>query len=85
MIGEKEALDFILSILREADGKAINNGKGSFVPSDKLKNHPDDLEAFRKELNGEKFYSRVIDAIQKSKDADAKIRKIVISLISKIG
>ncbi len=38
LLGEKEAMDFILSIMREADGKAINNGKGSFVPSDKLKN-----------------------------------------------
>ncbi len=37
----------------------------------------DDLEAFRKELDGEKFYSRVIDAIQKSKDVDAEIRKVV--------
>lgn len=36
-LGEKEALDFILSIISEADGKAINNGKGSFVPADKLK------------------------------------------------
>ena len=37
LLGEKEALDFILSVISEADGKAINNGKGSFVPSDKLK------------------------------------------------
>lgn len=37
LIGEKEALDFVLSIVSEADGKAINNGNGSFIPSDKLK------------------------------------------------
>lgn len=37
LLGEKEALDFVLSIISEADGKAINNGKGSFIPSDKLK------------------------------------------------
>lgn len=37
LIGEKEAMDFILSIMSEADGKAINNGKGSFVPSEPLK------------------------------------------------
>lgn len=37
LAGEKEALDFILSIMSEADGKAINNGKGSFLPSEKLK------------------------------------------------
>ena len=37
LLGEKEALDFILSIMSEADGVAINNGKGSFVPSEKLK------------------------------------------------
>lgn len=37
LVGEKEALDFILSIVSEADGKAINNGKGSFLPSEKLK------------------------------------------------
>lgn len=37
LIGEKEALDFALSIFSEADGHAINNGKGSFIPSDKLK------------------------------------------------
>lgn len=36
--GEKEAFDFLLSIISEADGKAINNGKGSFIPSDSLKN-----------------------------------------------
>lgn len=35
--GEEEALSFMLSILSEADGNAINNGKGSFVPSEKLK------------------------------------------------
>jgi hypothetical protein len=40
LIGEKEALDFMLSIMSQADGKAINNGKGSFVPSDKLKESP---------------------------------------------
>ena len=37
LLGEKEALSFILSILSEADGKAIDNGKGSFIPADKLK------------------------------------------------
>ena len=37
LLGEKEALDFIFSVMSEADGKAINNGKGSFVPSEKLK------------------------------------------------
>jgi len=40
LIGEKEALDFILSVVSEADGKAINNGKGSFVTSEKLTNPP---------------------------------------------
>ena len=35
--GETEALSFILSVFREADGRPINNGKGSFVPSDALK------------------------------------------------
>lgn len=35
--GEKEALSFILSVMSEADGKAINNGKGSFLPSETLK------------------------------------------------
>lgn len=37
LLGEREALDFIFSVMSEADGKAINNGKGSFVPADKLK------------------------------------------------
>jgi hypothetical protein len=41
LAGEKEALDFMLSIMSEADGKAINNGKGSFLPADKLKKQPD--------------------------------------------
>ena len=41
LLGEKEALDFILSVVSEADGGALNNGKGSFVPSDKLKKQPD--------------------------------------------
>ena len=36
-LGEKEALSFMLSVVSEADGKALNNGKGNFVPSDKLK------------------------------------------------
>lgn len=35
--GISEALSFMLSIFSEADGKAINNGKGLFVPSDSLK------------------------------------------------
>lgn len=35
--GEKEALSFILSIISQADGKAINNSKGVFIPSDELK------------------------------------------------
>lgn len=35
--GEVEALSFILSIISEADGGPINNGKGSFVPSERLK------------------------------------------------
>lgn len=38
LIGEKEALDFMFSIMSQADGNAINNGKGSFLPSEKLKN-----------------------------------------------
>ena len=41
LAGEKEALDFMLSIMSEADGKAINNGKGSFLPADKLKKQSD--------------------------------------------
>lgn len=36
--GEKEALIFMLSVISEAEGKDINNGKGSFAPSDSLKN-----------------------------------------------
>ena len=40
LAGEKEALDFMLSILSQADGNAINNGKGSYVPSEKLKGTP---------------------------------------------
>ena len=35
--GEEEALSFMLSVFSEADGKPINNGKGSFLPSEKLK------------------------------------------------
>ena len=34
--GEEEAISFMLSVISEADGKPINNGKGNFVPSDKL-------------------------------------------------
>ena len=45
LAGEKEALDFVLSIMSEADGKAINNGKGSFVPSEKLKKPVSDSHA----------------------------------------
>lgn len=37
LVSEKEALDFILSVMSQADGNAINNGKGSFLPSEKLK------------------------------------------------
>ena len=40
LAGEKEALSFILSVMSEADGKAISNGKGAFVPSDNLKKQP---------------------------------------------
>ncbi|HTX86989.1 MAG TPA: hypothetical protein VMC41_02910 [Candidatus Nanoarchaeia archaeon] len=36
--GEAEAMSFILSIISEADGKPINNSKGSFMPSESLKN-----------------------------------------------
>ncbi len=35
--GENEAIDFLLSVISQADGKPINNGKGSFLPSEKLK------------------------------------------------
>lgn len=35
--GEEEAISFLLSVISEADGKPINNGKGSFVPSENLK------------------------------------------------
>ena len=35
--GESEALSFMLSIISEAEGKPIGNGKGNFVPSEKLK------------------------------------------------
>jgi hypothetical protein len=35
--GLNEAISFILSVLSEAEGKPINNGKGSFLPSEKLK------------------------------------------------
>ena len=41
LAGEKEALDFVLSVMSQADGKAINNGKGSFLPADKLKKKSD--------------------------------------------
>lgn len=37
LAGEKEALDFMLSILSQANGSPINNGQGSFIPSEKLK------------------------------------------------
>jgi len=37
LIGEKEAISFMLSIISDADGKPIGNGKGSFLPSEKLK------------------------------------------------
>lgn len=39
--GETEALSFILSIFSEANGNPINNGKGSFLPSEKLKKESD--------------------------------------------
>jgi len=39
--GENEALSFILSIISEAEGRAIDNGKGSFLPSEKLKKQPE--------------------------------------------
>lgn len=35
--GENEAISFILSVMSEADGSPINNGKGSFIPSENLK------------------------------------------------
>jgi len=35
--GEKEAIAFIISVISEADGKEISNGKGNFLPSDSLK------------------------------------------------
>lgn len=35
--GEKEALSFILSVISEAEGKSINNGKGMFLPSESLR------------------------------------------------
>lgn len=35
--GETEAINFMLSIISDADGKPISNGKGSFLPSEKLK------------------------------------------------
>lgn len=35
--GETEAMSFMLSVFSEADGKPINNGKGIFLPSEKLK------------------------------------------------
>ncbi len=38
--GESEALSFMLSIISEAEGKPISNGKGNFVPSEKLKKDP---------------------------------------------
>lgn len=40
--GEKEALSFILSVIAEAEGQAVNNGKGNYIPSDALKNSPSD-------------------------------------------
>lgn len=35
--GDKEAVGFILSIISQADGKGINNGKGTYLPSEELK------------------------------------------------
>lgn len=35
--GDEEALSFILSIISQAEGKPINNGKGVFLPSENLK------------------------------------------------
>jgi hypothetical protein len=37
LAGEKEALDFVLSIISQADGNPINNGKGAYLPSERLK------------------------------------------------
>ena len=34
---EEKTVGFILSVMRDADGKPIQTVKGSFVPSDKIK------------------------------------------------
>lgn len=36
LLGEKEALEFMISVMSEAGGNPINNGNGSFLPSEKL-------------------------------------------------
>jgi len=41
--GETEAMSFMLSVLSEADGKSINNGKGVWVPSENLKRFPPNM------------------------------------------
>ncbi len=40
LLGAKEALSFILSVMSEADGNGINNGKGVWIPADTLKVPP---------------------------------------------
>lgn len=50
--GESEAMSFMLSVLSEADGKPINNGKGSFVPSEKLKKEDTPHVASQNTTNG---------------------------------
>ena len=38
LLGEKEALSFMLSVISDADGGAIKIPKGSFVPSEEIQN-----------------------------------------------
>jgi len=40
LIGEKEAISFMLSVFADAEGKSVKINETSFMPSDKIKKPP---------------------------------------------
>ncbi len=55
LLNEEKAVGFMLSVMRDADGKAIQTVNGSFVPTKEIKKPSEDDAPLIKEEDGEKI------------------------------
>lgn len=55
LLNEEKAIGFILSVMRDADGEAIETVNGSFVPTKEIKKPSLESTQIKEQDNGEKI------------------------------